>query len=342
MVDGLGGEPGLSELRELLRQVLACQGARRLSAQKLIRERVYRLRFEVDGQPRSVVAKRFTPDRATRERAAITRWLPAAGLGAHVPKLLGTAAERSGCWLWHVYEDLGDCSLAHGGFDPDRARAAVELIAHIHVRFAGHRVLGEARLLGGELGAGFFGACIRDAASALRAVGPPAVRLSTERLALRDRLLRRLDALGREERARAATMAEGDEVETLLHGDLWTGNIMVPLPESGGRRPVGLIDWDHAGVGPVVYDLSTLLVHFDAARRSWILDTYRAAIGREAGWQLPDRARLNELFETCEYARLANALTWPAIAASEPSPEWAFEDLAKIERWFERLQPVLP
>jgi hypothetical protein len=95
-------------------------------------------------------------------------------------------------------------------------------------------------------------------------------------------------------------------------------------------------------VGPVIYDLSTLLLRFDTDRRPWVLDLYRAAVGREAGWQLPDRDRLNRVFETCEYARLANALLWPAIAASDPSPTWAFEDMAEIERWFEMLRPVLP
>jgi hypothetical protein len=184
-IDGLDGllekahQPALSELRGLLQQVLASygSGARLVEEQKLRRSRVYRLRFEVDGQSHSVIAKRFWPSRGLRERAALTRWMPAVGLGAHVPKLLGTA---------------------------------------------------------------------------------------------------------------------------------------------------------------------TLLVHSSKPdRRSWALDLYRAAVRRQAGWELPDADRLNRVFETCEYARLANALIWPAIAAADLSPVGAFEDLAEIEQWFEKLQPVL-
>jgi hypothetical protein len=337
-------QPGLHALRGLLRRVLARYGssARLVGEQKLLRSRVYRLRFVVDGQPRSVIAKRFQPDRALRERVALTRWLPAAGLGAHVPALLGTAAESTGHWIWHVYEDLGDWGLDRGPFDPARIEAAIDLIARFHVRFAGHRLLGEIRSSGGNLGAGFFSACVHDAATALRAVCPPTVDLSPEHWALRDRLLRRLEVLEQERHVRTVTMAEAGAVETLLHGDLWSCNVMVLPPDGGGLRPVRIIDWDHAGVGPIVYDLSTLLTQFDLEKRPMVLDLYRAAVAREVRWQLPDNDRLNHLFETCEYARLANALLWPAIAASEPSPAWAFEDMATIERWFESLEPVLP
>lgn len=347
-IDGLDGllekarQPALSELRGLLQQVLAGygSGARLVEEQKLRRSRVYRLRFEVDGQSHSVIAKRFWPSRGLRERAALTRWMPAVGLGAHVPKLLGTAAENTGRLTWHVYEDAGDWTLDRGSFDPDRVRDAIELIAQVHVRFAGHRLLGEIRA-GGDRGANFFAACVRDAANALRSLRPPAVDLSAENLALRDRLLLRLDALQREQLSRTADMIELGGVDTFLHGDLWLGNVMVLPPNGGGHRPVLMIDWDHAGVGPVIYDLSTLLVRFKPDRRLWVLDLYRAAVRRQAGWELPDADRLNRVFETCEYARLANALIWPAIAAADLSPVGAFDDLAEIEQWFEKLQPVL-
>ena len=347
-VDGLdellatARQPALPELRGLLQQVLASHGsrARLVQEQKLRRSRVQRLQFEVDGRSHSLIAKRFWPSRGLRERAALTRWMPAVGLGAHVPKLLGTAAETTGRLTWHVYEDAGDWTLDRGPFDPDRVRDAIELIAQIHVRFAGHRLLGEIRA-GGDRGAGFFGACVRDAANALRSLRPPAVDLSAEDRALCERLLLRLDALHVEQRSRTAEMAEFGGVETFLHGDLWLGNVMVMPSNGSGVRSVLMIDWDHAGVGPIVYDLSTLLVRFKPDRRQWVLDLYRAAARREAGWELPDADRLNRLFETCEYARLANALIWPAIAAADLSPAGAFEELAEIERWFEKLQPVL-
>ena len=334
-------QPALHELRRLLPEVLPRHraSARFVGEQMLLNSRVHRLRFEIDDQPHSIVVKHFGTRRALRERSAIVRWLPSAGFGAHVPALLGTVAARNGKFVWHVYEDLGDSTLDRGAFDPDRVRAAVDLIARVHVRFAGHRMLGEVRTFGGEFGPWFYGVCVRDAANALRSLR--AADLSADNLALRDRMLRRLDGLQQQQHVHAAAMAELGGVETLVHGDLWTKNIVVLAPDGGGRRPALLIDWDHVGVGPVAYDLSVLLLRFDRDQRPWVLDRYRAAVEREAGWRLPDSERMNQMFEICELSRLAHTLLWPAIAASEPAGAWAFEKMAEIEQWFETLQPVL-
>ena len=102
MIEGLDdlleskGQPGLQELRALVLELLGGPEAsgRLIDEQKLLRSRVYRLRFEVDGDVRSVVAKRFSPDRARREQLVVRRWLPAVGMSQNGPPLLGTAADH--------------------------------------------------------------------------------------------------------------------------------------------------------------------------------------------------------------------------------------------------------
>jgi thiamine kinase-like enzyme len=101
-----------------------------------------------------------------------------------------------------------------------------------------------------------------------------------------------------------------------------------------------LIDWDHAAVGPASYDLSTFLLRFPARDRHWILELYRRAVSRD-GWQLPSDQDLNGLFETHEFARFANRLIWPAIAVAVDGADWGWAELAEVESWFEKLEPVL-
>ena len=91
----------------------------------------------------------------------------------------------------------------------------------------------------------------------------------------------------------------------------------------------------------MTYDLSTLLLRFPAADRSWVFDLYQHAVAH-ADWQLPELEALNFLFETHEYARFANRIIWPAIALVQDRAEWGYEALAEIEEWFEQFAPVLP
>ena len=73
--------------------------------------------------------------------------------------------------------------------------------------------------------------------------------------------------------------------------------------------------------------------------RPWILGRYREALYRR-GWRLPDDSTLDLLFETAEYARYACCVAGPALAASR-AERWGFEQLAEVESWFARLEPVL-
>ena len=347
MLEGLdqllkdSGHPGLAELRQLLAGLLGGPDATgRLVEQSSLKTplRVYRVRFAQNGSVRSWVVKRLEPGLGKRNELVATRWLPAVGLGGCGAKLAGVAGAHNGECVWHVYEDLGDGALDATKFDRERVKLAVELIAQVHTRFARHPLLGEVRRHGGDLGMNFYLSNVQDAIYSLEAVRSPAVEVSPELAAVRDRLLQRMFRLLGEYNARARALAKFGGPETLLHGDLWTTNTFV-IPTARGLE-ARLIDWDHAAVGPASYDLSTFLLRFDARERPWILNLYREAV-TESDCHLPADEDLNVLFETAECARCASCLIWPAIALVEERAAWAFDKLPVIEQWFEELQPVL-
>ena len=343
MIEGLekllegSGQRGVTELRGLLQELLGGPDITgRLLEEQMLQPRamrVFRLRFAINGQTRSVVVKRLKPQIARRSELAAKRWLPAIRLGGGGPPLLGSVVEPSGACAWHVYDDLGEHELDPREPDRERVSAAVELVAQMHTRFAEHALLGEVRLHGGDLGIRFYESNVRDAIYALEACQPAA-----QQNGLRDRLLHRLCKLRDELPERAQALAEWGGPETLLHGDLWAINVFV-IPDANGRR-ARLIDWDHAAVGPASYDLSTFLLRFPPEHRLWVLDLYRQAVA-DAGWRLPGERELNLLFETHEYARIANRIIWPAIALVMDGAAWGTEALAEIDGWFEQFEPVL-
>ena len=106
---------------------------------------------------------------------------------------------------------------------------------------------------------------------------------------------------------------------------------------------VRLIDWDEAAVGPSGFDLSTFLLRFDQSRRPAILDSYRNAVDRLAGWELPADEDLNAIFETAAHARIASLLVWSVAAADEEGPhcDWLLERLNAIVEWIDEVPPVL-
>ena len=346
MIEGLehilegNGELGLPELRGALRELLDGPAATgHVLDQHRLKSGVYRLRFEVNGRVCSLVVKAMAPEIAQRNWLVMKKWLPAVDLSESAPLLLDSVAERRGQCVWHIYEDLGDWALDASEPDRERVRAVVELVARIHARFAGHPLLPECRLHGGDLGIYFYTSNVGDAIRCLDALRAPAITLSAERLALRDRLLERLYKLLNERPYRAQALAELGGPATFLHGDLWTTNTFV-LPTAHGLE-ARLVDWDRAGVGPVSYDLSMFLLRFPAHHRSWILELYRKAV-EPLGWRLPSQQDLNLVFETAECARFANCAIWPALALLRDGSDWAFNQLAAIQQCFETLEPVLP
>jgi hypothetical protein len=346
VIDGLdevlagSGQRGLPELRAVLEKVIGQRDpTAHVIGQQRLKPSVYRLQVEAKGGVRSLVLKRLDPGVAQRNQLVATRWLPALGLSGNGPALLGVAAERSGWCVWHVYEDLGDRTLAASHADAGQVEAAVAVIAQLHTCSAGHALLPEWRWYGDDLGMYCFTSNVRDAIYTLEALQRSAVELSAERLAMCNRLLARLHKLLDEQSYRARVMAELGGPEVLLHGDLWTTNVLVCQTAKGLQAR--LIDWDRAGVGPISYDLSAFLYRFPSADRHWILDVYRDAVGH-LGWSLPSTSDLNVLFDTAEQARLANRVIWAALAVLHGQAEWGFDELAAFEHWFEVVTPVLP
>jgi hypothetical protein len=331
-------EPALRVVEELVREVAHAPATAEVH-QTRVKSGVYRLQCTIDGTTRSFVGKRLDPDIARRNELVARRWLPAGGLGDSGPPLLAVAAEHDASSVWHLYDDLGDCGLGLAETDSPRISLALETIAQIHMRFAGHALTPEFRMWGGDLGINFYVASVRDAITALESLLSRRRRLGPERVSLCDRLLARLGGLLGEERTRAEALRLHGGPETFLHGDLWPMNVMVGT--NGQGTHVRLIDWDHAGVGPVSYDLSTFLGRFPSRDRSAILRLYEEAIAG-AGWRLPPPTELNFLFETAELARIANRVIWPALAAYEDDAGWAYAELEEVERWFEQLAPILP
>jgi aminoglycoside/choline kinase family phosphotransferase len=331
------GEPPCPELWITLAEVLADGGSpgRRMCLER-VKRRVYRI-DDGAGSGRSLVLKRHVdPANARRARLVSECWLPALGLEACCPLVLGAAADRHGRWIWQLYEDFGTDTLRD---HPDRARlgAAIDLIAEIHTRAAGHPLLGQARGAGADYGIHYFSSALRDADRALEAL--PAARLPGESGRARDRLRRRLHRLRHDAARRADVLAEAGGPETLLHGDLLAKNVIVAERPQGWS--VALLDWDHVGIGPVSYDLSTFLARFPARERAWMLSRYRDGV-RRAGGSPPGVRELNLLFDTAEQARCAAYVASLASKLLLDGGRVAPTGLVEVEGWFRALRPLLP
>jgi tRNA A-37 threonylcarbamoyl transferase component Bud32 len=334
------GEPVAAEIA----RVLGDGGARAaddiaVSIQELRRKHpVYRVSAVADGSMRSVIVKRLDLDAAQRNRLVLHRWLPWLGFADAGAALLGAAGGPGADSIWQIYQDAGDATLHAHRFDRERVTAAVETIAELHSVAANHPVVAECRRDGNDLGMHFFTNAVGDALGLLDQLEQGVLRPSREQVALRDRLRGRLATLLDDTPRRAQVMAEAGGPDTLLHGDLWTTNIILHRTGRGGIR---LIDWDRVGAGSFTYDLSILLYRFAANDRAWMLDCYRSAAER-AGRRLAGVPELNLLFDTAECARFAYCMSWPAIALLEDGADWAFPALAEIDAWFQAREPAIP
>jgi thiamine kinase-like enzyme len=185
-------------------------------------------------------------------------------------------------------------------------------------------MLAEPRFAAGDLGAYFYVHSVRDAVRCLEGLRPPSVRMAAEGQAVRDALLAHLSQLLDDEPRRVHLLQEQSGPETLLHGDLTRANVFV-LPESHQPR-VRLIDWDHVGVGPAGFDISTHVAHYPSARRQRVLERYALAMA-ERGHPFPDDVDWGLMVDTFEAGRLANQVIWIALGIVEGN-EWGFRDLA--------------
>ena len=303
---------------------------------RLERLSVERITVEVRGRSHTFIVKGLAPEIARRNRLVAERWLPAVGLSDAAPAVLGILNGPDSTRVWLVCTDLGTRTLATLQRDPPRVAEAVALIARLHRSFADHSLLGEVRLWGGDLGMAFHSGNLRDAIRAIEALAPLAAG-SGARSALVERLLSRLRPLLRDAPRRAAVMERFGGPETMLHGDLWLENI---VEDRRNGSAVRLIDWDHAGVGPVLYDVSTFLFRFAPGDRRELWELYRRELGQGL-WELPAEPELNLLCETAEHARFSNHLIWQALATLRGDEHSGFEELAMVESWFDELRPAL-
>src|SRR4030095_1860389 len=221
----------------------------------------------------------------SRNQLAALRWLPRVDLAQSGPPLLGVTADRKGEYIWHLYEDLGDCAVDESNPEIDRLEAVVRIVAEVHTRLADHPLLAQSRLGGADLGMRFYSSNVRDAIRCLEALSLRRAEFSFERQALLARLLCAMYRLLDEEPYRTQVMAEFGGPETLLHGDLWPSNTLVF--KAANQLQVRLIDWDRAGTGPISYDLSSFLHRLPHRYRHKALQYYRQCIGN-AGWRLPE------------------------------------------------------
>src|ERR1041385_2340835 len=177
-------------------------------------------------------------------------------------------------------------------------------------------LLPEVRWHGRDHGASLL-ANLHDAIAALEALAT--VRTPTTFAVARCRLLERLYWLQDAAPGQVRLREEAGAPETLLHGDLGPKNIFVAM--AADRPSARLIDWDHVGVGPASYDVSTLLYQSAPDDRPWMLCRYREAL-ECAGHRLPSDRELNALFYAAETARGVSSIIWPAMALLHDGAEW--------------------
>src|SRR2546426_4402309 len=103
----------------------------------------------------------------------------------------------------------------------DLIESAVELVAELHMRAAGHPLLPEVRKYSKDLGLPFFITNVGDAIRGLEDLPGAAIQPPKEMMVLRDCLLDRLYPLVVDKPRRAEVLKDSGGPDTLLHGDLW-------------------------------------------------------------------------------------------------------------------------
>jgi len=296
-LQALAGRAGETRVADLRRRLMSLCGppfapTHGIECRKLARA-VHRVTLTAQGATQTFIVKRLRTGIAKRDKLVAGDWLPAVGLDDRGPPLLDScpADERH---TWHIYEDLGDTALDGRSAAPHQLETAIRLIATVHRKFASHPLLSQCRASGKDLSAQFFCVNIDESIRALQSLDPLTTTMRNGGLDVRDSLLSRLKTLKREQQFRTAQLTVYGGPETLLHGDLWPMNVLLTSRQNDSYARI--IDWDHAGVGPPVYDLSNFLSRVSKKHRLWLLDIYRAEI--ESVWRLPDTGLLSEIFNT--------------------------------------------
>ena len=330
------GERGaLGQIEHAIRRAVpAPAGPLRVIDHERLRPHVYRLRLAAADAPRSIVLKRLRPEQGARERLLVRRLLPAAGVGWLAPPLRAFAVEREGERAWHVYDDLGDVSLAGGPLTPARLEPVVDAMAGLHRAFARHPELGPWRGRFGDLGIHYLEAGVR---AGVRLLGALPLDLPRARRArpVREGLLERLRAWAGEIDERAAALRALDPDPTLVHGDCHGRNAL--LVEGGAEPRVRIIDWDHAAVGYGIFDLATFVEELPVELRAGVVERYRRA--RYGGALAPTRAAWNRMLDTARIARFADEVVWDCLAVFDGEVDYG---LGKLAMWLEAIEAMTP
>ncbi|HEY9527260.1 MAG TPA: aminoglycoside phosphotransferase family protein, partial [Anaerolineales bacterium] len=282
MIEGLHhlftdqGTPVAQALQNRLEELISKHGRNaRLLRQETIKTHVYRLHFEVEGEPLVFILKSMEARIARRTELVSQRWLPAVGLSESGSPLLASVGTPDGGSVWHIYSDLGSRSLAEEMDNAEGVAATVRFIADLHQRFMDHPYRPEFRLFGGDLGAHFVESNIRDAMLILERITKDHGAREGNWTVVHQ-VLDRLSVIMGELPSRLKILKECSGPESLLHGDLWPSNVFV---SSDGH--VRLIDWDRAAVGPIAYDISTFILRFPREQRVGLMELYREALPSE-------------------------------------------------------------
>jgi ATP-binding cassette subfamily B protein len=303
-----------------LQEAVGLSGDSRIVASSRIKSNVYRLDFE-PGPPDRVIVKRLGLHHSRRERLLTTRWLPDVGLSDIGPPRRAIIPDPGGSDMWHIYEDLGEWSLDRDE-NLGRAHKAVEMVAALHAGFAKSPLLPEVRFASGDLGDYFY---IFSVAEALRLLDmiTNSDEFPHDARGLIEGLIRELEVLYSDNERREALKAWAGP-ETLVHGDLTRRNVFV-MPGNLSDA-VRLIDWDHAGVGPAVFDLSTLLRYYPPRLRESIRVHYSDAMASH-GFPFDAGIDWDLLCDSLEAGRLANCIIWNAIDFLQTRSPWALKEL---------------
>lgn len=294
---------------------------------------VYRLALTA-GQPDAVVVKRLDPGAAHRCRLLTHEWLPAAGLAQACPPMLAILGDGQRAWTVHAWlpgRPLDAC------LDRERVRELADLAAAVHIRLAGYPLISHlrhhCRYLGGDVLAGQ----LEDARQALHAIGqelPAPVPTGLARVVAD--LGERVHGGLRQAPELRALLREVGGPDTLLHADLWPKNAVA------GTGWLRLVDWDRMGVGPALYDLSTLLFRLPTGYRRPALERYLGHLSG-AGWPRPTGGEVAGLSRAIERARLASLISWRAQDL-RPAPgegaRWAGEQLRLIGQWWDEVDAI--
>ena len=234
------GEPGWAELCDVLRTLLEDDPAVRVTGVEKLKAKVYRLQLDAGAPWSSVVVKRLEPAVAHRTQLVAQRWLPALGLGDRCARLLCMAGDRAARLVWHVYEDLGDDTLAARPTS-DRVRATVDLVAELHTRAARHPVLPDVRRYGEGFGIQYFTANVADAIAALEGLAASGIEPPPEHAGVTARLLERLRVLT------ADTPRRAQAFETACLRQVGTTDNLIQVRTSAGPWAGNATRWSGSG-----------------------------------------------------------------------------------------------